>query len=94
MVVAHLGSSFARHILADTVACWVIAGWQWVGDQQRFMLRNPMHTMAPIDAITGDLGRRKLSDAANVLVAARDAVQHNFPESWFDLLKGIAEPKD
>ena len=94
MVVAHLGLSFARHILGDSVACWVIAGWQWVGDQQRFMLRDPMHTMAPIDAITGDLGRRKLSDAANVLVAARDAVQHNFPESWFDLLKGIAEPKN
>jgi hypothetical protein len=94
MAVAHLASSFARNMLSDAVACWVITGWQWVGDQQRFMLRNPMHTMAPVDAITSDTGRRKLSDAANVLVAARDAVQHNFPESWFDLLKGMAEPKD
>jgi hypothetical protein len=40
--------------------------------------------------ITGESTRRKLADAAKLLLVARDAVEHNFADGWFDLLKDLA----
>lgn len=90
MAVAHQRSSIARDVLGDAVARWVIDGWRWVAEHQRFMLRDPMRTVPPIEVITLDSTKRSLSDAAKLLLAARDALHHSFPAGWFELLEGLA----
>jgi hypothetical protein len=69
----------------------LVEGWKFVGEQQRFLLRNPTANMPHIEAITSDGSRRTLADIAELLLVARYAVQHNFSEGWFDNLRDVLQ---
>ena len=71
----------------------ITAGWTYVLEHQRFLLKNVSRAAPGIeDAISG-ADPPSLASTAALLLAARYAVTHRFEEGWLETLKSAAEEK-
>jgi hypothetical protein len=91
MIVAHLTFSLVRLELAPEVSLKIAAGWKFVIERQRFLLRNPRENIPVMEAAIAKIDKDGIAAAAELLLAASAAVNHQFSDSWLEMLKTLSK---
>jgi len=90
MIIARVAQSFARRLLEPNVVQSIATGWTVVLARQRFRLRNPDRHRPAIEAAISSMSASGLRGAAQLILAAAPAVNHDFDVGWEELLKRVA----
>jgi len=77
-----------QKVLTPAIEAWARAGWAHAIEEQRFNLRNPASTVAPIRAVleSSDIG---LTFLGRLVVAAQPAVHHKLGEAFRQFLLSL-----
>ncbi|OJX49341.1 MAG: hypothetical protein BGO81_05960 [Devosia sp. 66-22] len=90
MSIHHLRFSFARSLLEGKIAKRIAEGWEQAWASQRFLLKAPLRHETEFAKLIAAARSGGLAEAAALVVAASDLVNHGLADGWLDIPRQLS----